>query len=154
MEGYSIREFQNTLFGNVRGMLINGEPWFIGMDVAMALGYKDTDQALRKNVNDSDKLTRPVDGSGQSRNMIFINESGLYSLVFSSRMPNAKVFTHWVTSEVLPTMRRIGFDNAMRLLNEENARLNMQNNQLQQDLNNEKAHTEWLNNYILGNMIG
>lgn len=90
--------------------LIDGDIiWFVGKDVATILGYSDTDQALRKNVEDEDKLTRPVDGSGQSRNMILINEAGVYSLILSSTLPAAKQFKHWVTHEVLPSIRKQGF---------------------------------------------
>ena len=69
--------FNNPEFGAVRTVEIDGEPWLVGKDVAMALGYSDTDQALRKHVDDEDKLTRQFNGSGQSRNMTVINESGL-----------------------------------------------------------------------------
>ena len=94
--------------------LIDGDIiWFVGKDVATILGYSDTDQALRKNVEDEDKLTRPVDGSGQSRNMILINEAGVYSLILSSTLPAAKQFKHWVTHEVLPSIRKQGFYSAI-----------------------------------------
>ena len=92
----------------VRTLEIKNEPWFIGKDVAEILGYSDTNQAIRKHVDDEDKLIRQFNGSGQNRNMTIINESGLYSLIFSSKMPNAKKFKHWVTSEVLPAIRRHG----------------------------------------------
>ena len=100
--------FNNSEFGAIRAIEVNGEPWFVGKDVAEALGYSDTDQALRKHVDDEDKLTRRFDGSGQSRSMTIINESGLYSLVLSSKLPGAKKFKRWVTSEVLPTIRKTG----------------------------------------------
>lgn len=83
--------------------------WFVGKDVATILGYSDTDQALRKNVEDEDKLTRLIDGSGQSRNMILVNEAGVYSLILSSTLPMAKQFKRWVTHEVLPSIRKQGF---------------------------------------------
>lgn len=92
----------------VRTLEIKNEPWFIGKDVAEILSYSDTNQAIRKHVDDADKLIRQFNGSGQNRNMTIINESGLYSLIFSSKMPNAKKFKHWVTSEVLPAIRRHG----------------------------------------------
>ena len=92
----------------VRSLLINSEPWFVGKDVAEVLGYEDTNQAIRKNVDNEDKLTRLIDGSGQKRNMTIINESGLYSLVLSSKLPSAKKFKRWVTSEVLPALRKTG----------------------------------------------
>lgn len=100
--------FNNPEFGAVRAVEVDGEPWFVGKDVAQALGYNDTDQALRKHVDDEDKLTRRFDGSGQERSMTTINESGLYSLVLSSKLPGAKKFKRWVTAEVLPTIRKTG----------------------------------------------
>ena len=92
----------------VRTIEIDGDVWFVGKDVADILGYRDTDQAIRDHVDEEDKLTRQFDGSGQKRNMIVINESGVYSLIFSSKLPTAKEFKHWVTSEVLPAIRRTG----------------------------------------------
>lgn len=100
--------FNNPEFGTVRAVEVDGEPWFVGKDVSQVLGYNDTDQALRKHVDDEDKLTRRFDGSGQNRSMTIINESGLYSLVLSSKLPGAKKFKRWVTAEVLPTIRKTG----------------------------------------------
>ena len=97
--------FENPEFGAIRTVELDGEPWLVGKDVAQALGYTDTDQALRRHVDDEDKLTRNFDGSGQNRSMTIINESGLYSLVLSSKLPTAKKFQRWVTSEVLPSIR-------------------------------------------------
>lgn len=92
----------------VRSLLINSEPWFVGKDVAKILGYKDTSDALKKHIDEEDKLTRRFADSGQNRNMTIINESGLYSLVLSSKLPSAKKFKRWVTSEVLPALRKTG----------------------------------------------
>ena len=92
----------------VRSLLINDEPYFVGKDVADVLGYVDTNQAIRKHVDNEDRLTRRFDGTGQSRDMTIINESGLYSLVLSSKLPSAKKFKRWVTSEVLPALRKTG----------------------------------------------
>ena len=112
--------FENQEFGAVRTVELDGEPWLVGKDVAQALGYSDTDQALRKHVDEEDKkiLTRQNDGlaggSGNAtfdipnRGMTIINESGLYSLVLSSKLPKAKQFRRWVTSEVLPSIRQHG----------------------------------------------
>ena len=100
--------FESPEFGAIRTVELDGEPWLVGKDVAQALGYTDTDQALRRHVDDEDKLTRNFDGSGQNRSMTIINESGLYSLVLSSKLPTAKKFQRWVTSEVLPSIRRTG----------------------------------------------
>lgn len=105
-----MNELQLFNFENheVRSLLINSEPWFIGKDVAETLGYTDTNQAIRKHVDDEDKLSRRFDGSGQGREMVIINESGLYCLVLSSKLPSAKKFKRWVTSEVLPALRKTG----------------------------------------------
>ena len=97
------------MFGEVRTMTNeNGETFFVGKDVAKALGYKDTSDALKKHVDDEDKLSRQIADSGQRRTTIIINESGLYSLVLSSKLPQAKEFKRWVTSEVLPQIRQTG----------------------------------------------
>ena len=97
------------MFGEVRTMTNeNGETFFVGKDVANALGYKDTSDALKKHVDDEDKLSRQIADSGQRRTTIIINESGLYSLVLSSKLPQAKEFKRWVTSEVLPQIRQTG----------------------------------------------
>lgn len=111
-------EIQLFSFDNqqVRTLAINGQPYFVGKDVAEILGYGDTNQAIRKHVDDEDKLARQFNGSGQNRTMTVINESGLYDLIFdASRQSNnpeikarAKKFRHWVTSEVLPSIRKHG----------------------------------------------
>lgn len=92
----------------VRSLLINSEPWFVGKDVADVLGYADTNQAIRKHVDNEDRLTRRFDGTGQSRDMTIINESGLYALIFGSKLESAQKFKRWVTSEVLPALRKTG----------------------------------------------
>lgn len=103
-----IQIFRNPEFGQVRTIIRNNEPWFVGKDVAEILGYVDTDQAIRNHIDEEDKLTRKIDGVDQSRNVKVINESGLYSLILSSKLPEAKKFKHWVTSEVLPQIRQTG----------------------------------------------
>lgn len=100
--------FENPTFGRVRTVEINNEPWFVGKDVAEALGYRDTSDALKKHVDADDKLTRRFADSGQAREMYIINESGLYSLILSSKLPGAKEFKRWVTSEVIPSIRKTG----------------------------------------------
>lgn len=104
----ALRIFENETFGKVRTAVIDNEPWFVGKDVAEALGYADTSDAMKRHVDNEDKLTRRFTDSGQSRAMYIINESGLYSLVLSSKLPSAKQFKRWVTSEILPTLRRTG----------------------------------------------
>lgn len=92
----------------VRTLKIDDEPYFVGKDVAKILGYKNTKDALAKHVDVEDKLGSQIATSGQRREMTVINESGLYSLILSSKMPNARKFKHWVTSEVLPAIREHG----------------------------------------------
>lgn len=95
-------------FGELRTVEIDGEPWFVGKDVATALGYSDTFGALKKHVDAADKQNCQNDSFDTPRGMTIINESGLYSLILSSKLPSAKEFKHWVTSEVLPSIRKNG----------------------------------------------
>lgn len=92
----------------VRTLTIENEPFFVGKDVAEVLGYSNTRDALAKHVDEEDKLTSQIATGGQNRQMSIINESGLYSLIFSSRLESAKRFKRWVTSEVLPSLRKTG----------------------------------------------
>lgn len=92
----------------IRTIQKDGEPWFVGKDVADILEYTNTAKAVRDHVDDEDKLTERIVLSGQNREVIFINESGLYSLILSSKLPNAKKFKRWVTNEVLPSIRKHG----------------------------------------------
>lgn len=103
-----LKIFENPEFGSIRTVEVNGEPWFVGKDVAKVLGYIDTSDALKKHIDEEDKLSRCFADSGQSRKMYIINESGLYSLILSSKLPTAKAFKRWVTSEVLPAIRKTG----------------------------------------------
>lgn len=100
--------FNNEEFGDIRTMNIDGEPWFVGKDVAEALGYKNTRQALSTNVMDEDKGVHSVDTPSGAQQMTIINESGLYALIFGSKLESAKRFKRWVTSEVLPSIRKTG----------------------------------------------
>ena len=103
-----LKIFENPEFGKVRVVNINGEAWLVGKDVAETLGYSNTRDAIYKHVDDEDKNTVAIhDGKGNP-NQVVINESGLYSLVLSSKLPTAKKFKHWVTSEVLPSIRKHG----------------------------------------------
>ena len=97
-------------FGNLRTIEIDGEPWFVGKDVAVALGYKKPENAIANHVSDEDKTSTLIQGSGSNykSKATIINESGLYSLILSSKLPSAKEFKHWVTSEVLPSIRKNG----------------------------------------------
>lgn len=100
--------FENAEFGQIRTVEIKNEPWFVGKDVAVILGYSNPRDALVKHVDDEDKGVAKCDTLGGTQDLRVINESGLYSLILSSKMPNARKFKHWVTSEVLPSIRRHG----------------------------------------------
>ena len=100
--------FQNQEFGEIRSILINDEPWFVGKDVASVLGYSNPSKALTDHVDPEDKLNNDSLSSLGQRGGWLINESGLYSLILSSKLPNAKKFKKWVTSEVLPSIRKHG----------------------------------------------
>ena len=100
--------FENPEFGHIRGLKIEGEPWFVGKDMAAALGYSDTAQAIRKHIDDEDKGVVESTTPGGKQNITIINESGLYSLMLKSKLPGAKKFKRWVTSEVLPSIRKTG----------------------------------------------
>lgn len=103
-----LQVFNNPEFGEIRTMELNGEPWLVGKDVAQALGYKDTVNALKAHVDSEDKGGWQITTPSGVQEMTIINESGLYSLVLSSKLPGAKRFRRWVTSEVLPSVRRNG----------------------------------------------
>lgn len=100
--------FKSPEFGQVRTVTIDGEPWMVGKDIATALGYTNTRKALNDHVDDEDKGVTKCDTLGGAQEMTVINESGLYSLVLSSKLPTAKKFKHWITSEVLPAIRKHG----------------------------------------------
>ena len=102
--------FNNAEFGNVRTMEINGEPWFIGKDIAKCLGYAKPENAIANHVDSEDKTSTLIQGTGSNykSKAVIINESGVYALIFGSKLPNAKKFKHWVTSEILPTIRKTG----------------------------------------------
>ena len=104
-----IKIFENEEFGRVRTVITDGEPWFVGKDVAVILGYSKPRNAIATHVDCEDKKVAPIQGDlGGTQQMIIINESGLYSLILSSKMPKARDFKRWVTSEILPTIRRTG----------------------------------------------
>lgn len=101
--------FNSEEFGDIRTITINNEPWFVGKDVAEALGYSNTRDALATHVSEEDKNTVVIsDGKRGNPNQVVINESGLYALIFGSKLDSAKRFKHWVTSEVLPAIRKTG----------------------------------------------
>lgn len=112
-----IKVFENTEFGSVRTIEVNNEPYFVGKEIAEILGYSNTRDALSKHVDEEDKATVAIYDGSQNRNVTAINESGLYSLILSSKLPTAKKFKHWVTSEVLPSIRKHGVYATDELLN-------------------------------------
>ena len=103
-----LKVFENAEFGSVRTTTVNGEIMFVGKDVAEILGYSNPRDALAKRVDDEDKGVAKCDTLGGKQDLTMINESGLYSLILSSKMPNAKKFKHWVTADVLPAIRKKG----------------------------------------------
>lgn len=102
--------FKHEEFGEIRTLNIDGEPWFVGKDIAVALGYSAPRNAIQAHVDNEDKTTALIQctGSEYKSNAVIINESGLYSLILSSKLPSAKKFKHWVTAEVLPSLRKHG----------------------------------------------
>ena len=103
-----LQVFKNPEFGTVRTVEVNGEPWLVGKDVAEALGYTNSRKALIDHVDPEDKGVTKCDTPGGQQEMTVINESGVYSLILSSKLPNAKKFKRWVTSEVIPSIRKHG----------------------------------------------
>lgn len=103
-----LKLFQNSDFGKIQVIDQNGAPWFIGKEIAEILGYANPQKAIRDHIDYEDKLTERIVLSGQGRNVILINESGLYSLILSSKLPTAKAFKRWITSEVIPAIRKHG----------------------------------------------
>ena len=103
-----IQVFENPEFGEVRTLAIDGEPWAAAIDVAKALGYKEPQKAIRTHVDPEDKGVSKMDTPGGNQEVVIINESGLYSLILSSKLPKARAFKRWVTSEVLPALRKTG----------------------------------------------
>lgn len=100
--------FDNKEFGEVRTLLIDSEPWFVGKDVADILGYQNGSRDINRHVDEEDRDKVMLFDGNQNKETIIINESGLYSLILSSKMPDAKKFKHWVTSEVIPSVRKNG----------------------------------------------
>uniref|UniRef100_UPI00359C28FB BRO family protein n=1 Tax=Thomasclavelia spiroformis TaxID=29348 RepID=UPI00359C28FB len=100
--------FKNEDFGEIRSLIVDNEPWFVGKDVANILGYSNTRKAINDHVDEEDKGVTKCDTLGGKQDLIVINESGLYSLILSSKLATAKKFKRWVTSEVLPAIRKTG----------------------------------------------
>ena len=142
--------FQNEEFGSVRTVMINDEPWFVGKDVAVALGYKDHTNALKSHVDAEDKtrgwqITTP---SGK-QDLVIINESGLYSLILSSKLPDAKKFKRWVTAEVLPALRKAGTYTIQNMSTDQKMQIIAQGcSELKADLLEVKSVTQDLSNRV------
>lgn len=146
----NIKIFNNAEFGDIRVMLIDNDPWFVGKDIAVALGYNNPQKAIRDHVDEQDRGVNEMDTPGGKQPIIIINESGLYSLIFSSKLESAQRFKHWVTHDVLPSIRKhgmymtgnlletaianpdfvIGLIQNMKAEKEKNAALQTQNKQL------------------------
>ena len=109
--------FNSEEFGEIRTVTIDNEPWFVGKDVAEALGYAEPRSAVSKKVEEADRGVAEMETPSGKQNMTIINESGLYALIFGSKLESAKRFKHWVTSEVLPTIRKHGVYAVDELLN-------------------------------------
>ena len=105
-----LKVFNNDEFGSIRTWVVDDEPWFVGKDIATILGYAKPENAIANHVDDEDKTSTLIQGSGSNykSKAILINESGLYSLILSSKLPSAKKFKRWVTGEVLPSIRKTG----------------------------------------------
>nr|UWG01664.1 MAG: hypothetical protein [Bacteriophage sp.] len=140
--------FKSPEFGQVRTIVKNDEVWFIGKDVAETLGYSNPPKAIRDHVDEDDKLTERIVLSGQNREVIIINESGLYSLVLSSKLPSAKKFKRWITKEVIPSIRKYGgyiakplnqldiLEKSIQIMKEQQKRLEEHDNRLAKVENN------------------
>lgn len=109
MNTTAITTFNNEEFGNVRTLTIDGDLWFVGKDIAECLGYSKARNAISSHVDNEDKKDAPIQGTlGGAQTMKVVNESGVYSLIFGSKLESAKKFKKWVTSEVLPSLRKTG----------------------------------------------
>lgn len=133
--------FNSEEFGDIRTVTIDSEPWFVGKDVATALGYSNPQKAVRDHVSEEDRGVNEMDTPSGRQNLAIINESGLYALIFGSKLESAKRFKHWVTSEVLPAIRKTGAyhqpmttDQKIQLLAQGNVELIEKVNSIDKDL--------------------
>lgn len=167
--------FKNESFGEVRTLIIDNEPWFVGKDVASILGYAKERNAIAAHIDDEDKQVAPIQGDlGGTQEMTIINESGLYSLILSSKLPKAKEFKRWVTSEVLPSIRKNGgyianqesmtdeelmakaYQVALKVIKQkedENNKLRSDNSQLTVDNNIMKPKAEYFDELVDRNLL-
>lgn len=144
-DGISMNEvqiFNNPDFGEIRTVMINGEPYFVGIEVAKALGYAVPKTATAKHVDSEDRLSTQIEYAGQNRDIVVINESGLYSLIFGSKLESAKKFKKWVTSEVLPCIRKHGTYQLPQSTDGKIALLAQGHQELRNDINELKEEVE------------
>lgn len=100
--------FKNEEFGEIRTLMIDGEPWFVGKDIADILEYRNSSRDINRHIDEEDRRKSMIFDGNQNKETIIINESGLYSLILSSKLPNAKKFKRWITTDILPTIRKTG----------------------------------------------
>lgn len=100
--------FKNEEFGEIRVTAIDGEPWFVGKDIADILEYRNGSRDINRHIDEEDRRKSMIFDGNQNKETIIINESGLYSLILSSKLPNAKKFKRWITTDILPTIRKTG----------------------------------------------
>lgn len=138
--------FNSEEFGDIRTVTIENEPWFVGKDVATALGYSNPQKAVRDHISEEDRGVNEMDTPSGRQNLAIINESGLYALIFGSKLESAKRFKHWVTSEVLPAIRKTGAyqkpmttDQKIQLLAQGNVELTEKIDKVDKDLQEFKA---------------
>ena len=168
----NIKIFNNAEFGEIRVMLIDDDPWFVGKDIATALGYKDTVNALKAHVDEQDKAGWRITTQFGDKETTIINESGLYSLIFSSKLESAQRFKHWVTHEVLPSIRKhgmymtnnlletaianpdfvIGLIQNMKAEKEKSAALQMQNKQLSEKNEEMQPKADYFDDLVAWNV--
>lgn len=141
-----IQIFNNPEFGEIRTVIIDDEPWFVGIEVAKALGYAVPKTATAKHVDIDDRLSTQIEYSGQMREIVVINESGLYSLIFGSKLESAKKFKRWVTSDVLPSIRKGGSYNLPQTTDGKIALLAQGHTELKAEVDNIKAEVESIKN--------
>lgn len=139
-----VQIFSNAEFGEIKTVIIDNEPWFVGIEVAKALGYAVPKTATAKHVDRDDMQSTQIGYQGKMREMVVINESGLYSLIFGSKLESAKKFKRWVTNEVLPSIRKTGSYQIPQTTDGKIALLAQGHVELKQEVDNIKADLEAL----------
>ena len=149
----NIQIFNNPEFGDIRTVDQNGEPWFVGKDVAAALGYSNPQKAIRDHVDEQDRGVNEMDTPGGKQPIATINESGVYSLIFGSKLEGAVRFKRWVTSEVLPALRKTG-SYMMPKLSKEMQALFMLDNTMTVDYNQQRVLRKAISRAVIGALGG